>query len=256
MTTSPPVAIVTGGARRIGRAIVEDLAAHGWAVAIHYNHSGNEAEELAAKLTKSFGKAAVVDAELDDLDAVLNIVPRVIERLGKPSLLVNNASIYEGDDIGALNPQLWQRQMTINLTAPVFLAEAFAKAVPESVEGNIVNVIDQRVLKPTPRYFSYQLSKQALWHATESLAQALAPRVRVNAIAPGPVIRNEKQTDAEWQRQIAAVPLERNAELAEFGRTIRYFVENRSITGQMICLDGGQHLAWLTPDIAHYDRPK
>ena len=127
-----------------------------------------------------------MDAELSDLDAVLNIVPRVIERLGKPSLLVNNASIYEGDDIGALNPPLWQRQMTINLTAPVFLADAFAKAVPEGVEGNIVNIIDQRVLKPTPRYFSYQLSKQALWCATQSLAQALAPRIRVNAIAPGP----------------------------------------------------------------------
>ena len=255
MTTSPPVAIVTGGARRVGRAIVEDLAAHGWAVAIHYNHSGNEAEKLAAELTSSFRKSIAVDAELSDLEAVLNIVPRVVERLGKPSLLVNNASIYEGDDIGALNPPLWQRQMTVNLTAPVFLADAFAKAVPEGVEGNIVNIVDQRVLKPTPRYFSYQLSKQALWCATQSLAQALAPRIRVNAIAPGPAIRNDKQTEAEWQRQIEAVPLERGAEPAEFGRTIRYFVENRSITGQMICLDGGQHLAWLTPDIAHYDRP-
>jgi len=250
--------LVTGlfRARSSAEHAIEDLVAHGWSVAIHYNHSGNEAEKLAAELTKSFTKAIAVDAELSDLDAVLNIVPRVIERLGKPSLLVNNASIYEGDDIGALNPSLWQRQLTINVTAPVFLADAFAKAVPEEVEGNIVNIIDQRVLKPTPRYFSYQLSKQALWCATQSLAQALAPRIRVNAIAPGPVIRNDKQTEAEWQRQIDAVPLQRNAEPAEFGRTIRYFVENRSITGQMICLDGGQHLAWLTPDIAHYDRPK
>ena len=209
MTTSPPVAIVTGGARRVGRAIVEDLAAHGWAVAIHYNHSGNEAEELAAELTKSFGKAIAVDAELNDLEAVVNIVPRVVERLGKPSLLVNNASIYEGDDIGALNPLLWQRQMTVNLTAPVFLADAFAKAVPEGVEGNIVNIIDQRVLASRHRATSPTSSPSGAVGATQSLAQALAPRIRVNAIAPGPMIRNDKQTEAEWQRQIEAVPLER-----------------------------------------------
>jgi NAD(P)-dependent dehydrogenase (short-subunit alcohol dehydrogenase family) len=253
MVKSLPVAIVTGGARRIGRAIVEDLAAHGWAVAIHCHSSENDATTLAAGIEKAGGRVEIFRADLADMEAARKLVPAVARALGKPSLLVNNASIYEADDIGRLDAALWQRQIAVNLTAPIFLADAFAAALPKGVEGNIINIADQRVWKPTPRYFSYQLSKSALWAATQSLAQALAPRIRVNAIAPGPTLRNDRQTEADFKRQTDAILLRHGAELTEFGRTIRYFLENRSITGQMIALDGGQHLAWRTPDVAHYE---
>jgi NAD(P)-dependent dehydrogenase (short-subunit alcohol dehydrogenase family) len=248
--TNPRVAIVTGGARRIGRAIVEDLAAHGWAVAIHYNHSRNEAEALAAIIRGNGGNATTVAADLGNLATVPGIVAKAEEALGKPVLLVNNASIYETDRIGVLDPELWQRQITTNLAAPVFLAEAFAARLPADREGNIVNIVDQRAWKPTPLHFSYQISKSALWTATQTMAQALAPNIRVNAIAPGPALPNIRQTEERFRRLSEAIPLRRGPELADFGRTIRFLVETRSITGQMIGLDGGQHLAWRTPDIA------
>lgn len=251
--TNPPVAIVTGGARRIGRAIVEDLAAHGWAVAIHYNCSRNDAEALAASIRSDGGKATTVSADLGNLATVPGIVAEAEAALGKAVLLVNNASIYETDRIGALDPEVWLRQMTINLTAPVFLAEAFAARLGVDEEGNVVNILDQRVWKPTPRHFSYQLSKSALWTATRTMAQALAPRIRVNAIAPGPALPNIRQTEERFRSLSEAILLRRGPELAEFGRTIRFLVETRSITGQMVALDGGQHLAWRTPDIAAID---
>ncbi len=244
-----PVALVTGGAQRIGGAIVQDLAAHGWAVAIHCNRSRMEADRLAAEVRERGGRAAVVQADLADLDAVALIVPAAEAALGKISLLVNNASIYEHDEVGALDPVLWQRQMTINLATPVFPAEAFARALPAGVEGNVVNLIDQRVLRPTPMHFSYQVSKSALWSATVVLAQALAPRVRVNGVAPGPALPSQQQTEETFRRNSVSLLLKRGPELAEFGRTVRFLVENRSITGQMIVLDGGQHLGWQVPDV-------
>ena len=253
MPQPAPVALVTGGARRIGRAIVEDLAAHGWAVVIHYNYSGNEAEAVAAAIRRSGGQAATVAADLADPDQLSGLINASEAILGKPWLLVNNASMFETDRGGALNPALFDRQMAVNLRAPVFLTEAFAAALPDGVEGNVVNVIDQSVWKPTPRNFSYQLAKSALWAATQMHAQALAPRVRVNAIAPGPTFRHARQTDAEFAARVATILLKRGPEPAEFGRTIRYLVENRSITGQMIGLDGGQHLAYETPDVSGPD---
>lgn len=245
-----PVAIVTGGARRIGRAIAADLAAHGWAVAIHYNSSQIEAEAFANEIRRGGGEAAAIGADLDATPALPSLVAEVESRLGNPVLLVNNASMFADDRGGDLDPALFQRQMTVNLTAPIFLAQAFARALRDGVEGNVVNLIDQSVWKPTPRHFSYQLSKVALREATAMLAQALAPHVRVNAIAPGPALKHAKQSEEEFRARVATIPLQRGPELAEFGRTIRFLVETRSITGQMIGLDGGQHLAWLTPDVA------
>jgi NAD(P)-dependent dehydrogenase (short-subunit alcohol dehydrogenase family) len=248
-----PVALVTGGARRIGRAIVEDLAAHGWGVAIHYNHSQKDAEAFTKSIRRAGGQAIAVGADLAHLDAAAGVVAETAARLGKPVLLVNNASIFEPDQAGALDPALWDRQMTVNLTAPVFLAEAFAAQMPVGAEGNIVNLIDQRVWKPTPQFFSYQVSKSALWTATQMHAQAFAPRIRVNAIGPGPTLPGPRQSEEGFRRQTEKVILGHGADLAEFGRTVRFLVENRSITGQMIALDGGQHLAWQTPDIVNVD---
>ena len=253
MTDQAPVALVTGGARRIGRAIVEDLAAHGWAVVIHYNRSRNDADAVAAAVRERGGIAAVAGADLADPEAAAGLVKTAEAILGKPSLLVNNASMFEADRGGALNPALFDRQMTVNLRTPVFLIEAFAAALPEGMDGNVVNLIDQSVWKPTPRNFSYQLAKASLWVATQMYAQALAPRIRVNAIAPGPTFRHTRQTDEEFAARVDAILLKRGPEPAEFGRTIRYLVETRSITGQMIGLDGGQHLAYETPDVSGPD---
>jgi NAD(P)-dependent dehydrogenase (short-subunit alcohol dehydrogenase family) len=253
MKVDPPVAIVTGGSRRVGRSIVEDLSAHGWAVAIHYNHSGNEAEALAASIRKQGGMATTIAADLADPACAEDVVSAAEGALGKAQLLVNNASIFEEDEAGSLSLDLYHRQMTVNLTSPIFLAQAFANALPEGREGNIVNIIDQRVWRPTPRFFSYHLAKAALWSATQTLAQAWAPRIRVNAIGPGPTVRNERQTEEVFRKQTEAVLLGHGPELAEFGRTVRYFVYNRSVTGQMVALDGGQHLNWQTPDNADFD---
>jgi NAD(P)-dependent dehydrogenase (short-subunit alcohol dehydrogenase family) len=238
------VALVTGAGRRIGRAIAEDLAAHGWAVAIHFNQSRGDAESAAAAIRSRGGKAEIVPGDLADVGAVDGVLAEAAARLGPLTLLVNNASMFVRDTVGALDLGLYERQMAVNLTAPVFLAEAFAKRIPPDVEGNIVNLIDERIWRPTPRHFSYQISKSALATATVVLAQALAPRIRVNGIAPGPTIPNMTQDDAQFRRQVEHLPLGRAPDLAEFGRTVRYLVENRSITGQVIGLDGGRHLAW------------
>ena len=249
MTQATAVALVTGGAKRIGKAIVEDLAANGFAVAIHANRSGNEAEALAKKITSEGGRAAVIAADLTDMDAVGGLVGRAQAALGPVTLLVNNASLFVDDSIEDFDWQAWDRHFAIHVKTPALLAQNFARSLPEGQEGLIVNIIDQRVWRPTPRYFSYALSKSALWTQTEMLAQALGPRIRVNAIGPGPTLKNARQDDSDFDAQLAGLILKRGPELSEFGATIRYLWEARSVTGQMIALDGGQHLAWQTPDV-------
>jgi NAD(P)-dependent dehydrogenase (short-subunit alcohol dehydrogenase family) len=243
MVNLAPVALVTGGARRIGRAIVEDLAAHGWAVAIHHNRSHDEAQAMIDAIRKAGGHATMVSGDLADPSCHTEMIAETARALGPVTLLVNNASTFEKDSVGALDRGSWDRQFAVNLAAPVFLAEAFAAALPAEVEGNVVNLLDQRIWRPTPAYFSYQLTKSALAVATETLAQALAPRIRVNGIAPGPALPAAGATAESFERRIDALPLKRQPDLADFGRTVRYLVENRSITGQIIALDGGQHLA-------------
>ena len=249
MRQATAVALVTGGAKRIGKAIVEDLAANGFAVAIHANRSGNEAEALAKKITSEGGRAAVIAADLTDMDAVGGLVGRAQAALGPVTLLVNNASLFVDDRVEDFDWQAWDRHFAIHVKAPALLAQNFARALPEREEGLIVNIIDQRVWRPTPRYFSYALSKSALWTQTQMLAQALGPRIRVNAIGPGPTLKNVRQDNSDFDAQLAGLILKRGPELPEFGATIRYLWDARSVTGQMIALDGGQHLAWQTPDV-------
>lgn len=253
MATGMNVAIVTGGARRVGRAIVEDLAAHGWAVAIHCNSSRQEGDELAAAINGKGGRAAVIVADLSKTESVGSVVEETVAALCPPTLLVNNAATYHRDTFADLDLAAWRRQMAINFESPVFLATAFARAVPAGGEANIVNIVDQVVWRPTPRNASYALAKSGLWTATQMLAQAFAPRIRVNAIGPGPTLPNDRQSEERFRMQTRSVLLGHGPELAEFGRTIRFLVENRSITGQMITLDGGQHLSWATPDTAEFD---
>lgn len=250
MTAALPVALITGGARRIGRAIALDLAAHGHRVVIHCNHSHEDADGLVAEIVKNGGKAAVVAADLTDVEAMDGLMARARAAFGAIGLLVNNASIFEEDSAQSFDWATWDRHFAVHAKAPVQLARAFAEQLAPDDDGLIVNIIDQRVWRPTPRFFSYTLSKSVLWAATQTLAQAYAPTIRVNAIGPGPTLPNSRQDQAAFDAQVAALILERGPDLAEFGATIRYLLQARSVTGQMIALDGGQHLAWQTPDVA------
>lgn len=243
------VALVTGGARRVGAAIVRDLAANGFAVAIHCNNSRKEADALAEEIVSTGAPACVVQADLSDRDAVEGIVPAVQAALGQVRLLVNNASLFDDDAADSFDWQVWDRHFDVHLKAPVALARQVAAALPQDRDGLAVNIIDQRVWRLTPRFFSYTLSKSALWTATQTMAQAFGPRLRVNAIGPGPTLQNDRQDADDFRKQTDALLLRRGPDLSEFGATIRYLWQARSITGQMIALDGGQHLSWKTPDV-------
>lgn len=244
-------ALVTGAAKRIGRVIAEDLASNGFAVVIHANRSFGEAEALAADLSGKGLDAHAIQADLLDMDATRTLAEKAAALTGQPvDLLVNNASVFENDAIDTLDEAVWDRHFAVHVKAPAFLAEAVATNLPEGRQGLIVNMIDQRVWRLTPNFFSYTLSKSTLWTATQTMAQALAPNIRVNAIGLGPTLKSARQSEEDFAKQAHAVPLQHGAELSEIGATIRYLWENRSVTGQMIALDGGQHLAWETPDVA------
>jgi NAD(P)-dependent dehydrogenase (short-subunit alcohol dehydrogenase family) len=245
-----PTALVTGGARRIGRSIVERLAAEGFAVAIHCNWSVEEGETLALTIRESGGRAAVVQGELAEPEAAPRIVEAVNRALGTVDLLVNNASVFEADEATSVTLASWERHLAVNLRSPVFLAREFAAQLPADREGCIVNILDQRVLKPTPQFLSYGLSKAGLLSATQILAQALAPRIRVNAVGPGPTLKSGRQDPADFEKQNAAVLLGHGPEPEEIAEAVLYLARARSVTGQMIAVDGGQHLAWETPDVA------
>ena len=197
--TPLPVALITGAARRIGRSIALDLSRAGFAVAIHYRNSRSEAEALVRDIETAGGKAVALAADLADIAAVRALPTRCEEALGAaPVCLVNNASEFLLDSLETLDEATWETHQDINLKAPVFLAQAMLRSLPEGVEGNMINIIDQRVWKLTPDFFSYTISKAGLWTATRTLAQALSPRIRVNAIGPGPVLRSIHQTEAEF----------------------------------------------------------
>ncbi len=241
--------LITGAARRIGRALAEDLAANGFGIIVHCNTARNEADGLVAAIRDRGGRAAVVQADLTDPGARAELMARSIDAIGPISILVNNASVFESDSPRDLSLETWDRHFDLHLKAPVLLARDLEAALPEGAEGLVVNIIDQRVWRLNPQFFSYTLSKSALWTATQTLAQALAPKVRVNAIGPGPTFANQRQRPEDFQAQVDGLILHRTPAPGEFGGTVRYLWQARSVTGQMIALDGGQHLAWQTPDV-------
>jgi NAD(P)-dependent dehydrogenase (short-subunit alcohol dehydrogenase family) len=243
-------ALVTGGAQRIGRRIAERLAAEGYAVAIHCRRSADEAERMAERIRQAGGEAVVVQADLAEAVAVERLVPEAVRALGPLTLLVNNASEFEPDEIETLTQERWDRHFAVNLRTPAFLARDFAQQMPAEGQGCIVNIVDQRVWKLTPQFFSYTLTKAALFTATQTMAQALAPRIRVNAIGPGPTLSNVRQGDEDFDKQSGAVLLGHGGTPDEIADAVLYLAEARSVTGQMIAVDGGQHLAWETPDVA------
>ena len=249
MTEGPSsAALVTGGAQRIGGAIVHALARAGYAVAIHANRSRDAAEALRAQIVAQGGRAAVVTGDLADHDAVLRIVPQAVKAIGALTLLVNNAGAFELDEFGHLDRALFDRQFAINLRAPLFLSEAFAIQAPQGAGASIVNIVDQRVFKPTPRFVSYTLTKTALHTATTTLAQALAPNVRVNAVAPGPTLPSPRQDANAFARQAAALPLAHGPTPQGVAEAVLYLAGAAGVTGVTLAVDGGQHIAWQTPD--------
>ena len=240
-------ALVTGGARRIGRSIVLTLARAGWDVAVHHHQSQAEAEQTADDARALGVRAAVLRADLADETQARDLVPQAVQALGPLSALVNNASVFRDDRVGALDRATWDAHLQTNLRAPVVLAEAFAAQAPDG--SAIVNLLDQRVLKPDPRFFSYALSRNGLWWATRTLAQALAPRIRVNGVGPGPTLPSVYQTPEEFAAEAAGALLQRPVDPEAVARAVSWLIDAEHVTGQMIAVDGGQHLAWRTPDI-------
>jgi NAD(P)-dependent dehydrogenase (short-subunit alcohol dehydrogenase family) len=243
-------ALVTGGAQRIGRAIVLALAHAGYAVAVHARHSRTEAEELCHKIAAEGGRAAPVFGDLANHDAVAKLVPEASARVGPLTLLVNNANEFAYDDMAQLDMAGFDRQFAVGLRAPLFLAKTFAAQAPADGTASIVNLLDQRVYRQMPLFFSYGLAKSALFAATGMLAQALAPKVRVNAVAPGPTLPSEQQTAEDFARQQRALPLERGPDPQDVAEAVLYLARARSVTGETIAVDGGQHLSWQTKDEA------
>ncbi|KZD09686.1 SDR family oxidoreductase [Oceanibaculum pacificum] len=245
LASYPPAALVTGAARRIGRAIALDLAGHGWDVALHANRSLDEAHRLAAEIAALGRKAVVLQADLAHEPAVETLVPAAVAALGPLGLLVNNASTFEKDDIATASRASWEAHIEPNLRAPLVLTQAFARQLPADRAGCVVNLIDQRVWNPGADFLSYTVSKAALLTLTRTLALALAPRIRVNAIGPGPVLRSIHQSEAEFAAECRGVPLQRGTDPAEICRTLRFLLEAAAMTGQMIALDGGQHMTGI-----------
>jgi NAD(P)-dependent dehydrogenase (short-subunit alcohol dehydrogenase family) len=250
-------ALVTGAGGRLGAAMAVELGRLGHAVAVHYASSAAGAEAVVSTIRDAGGRAEALQADLLDLDACEGLVPRAAEALGGPlDVLVNNASIFEHDDVRTATRDSWDRHLGSNLRAPFVLTQAFAAQAPEVghdglplAQACVVNMIDQRVRKLTPEFMTYTIAKSALWTMTRTTAQALAPAIRVNAIGPGPTMRGVRQSAAHFAAQRAATPLERGADPQDILAALRYLLEARSVTGQLICVDGGQHLAWRTPDV-------
>jgi NAD(P)-dependent dehydrogenase (short-subunit alcohol dehydrogenase family) len=241
-------ALVTGGGKRVGRAIALALARAGWNVAVHYGRSAEEAEATAAQARLAGVQAAALQADLEDAAAAQALVPRAAEAVGPLSCLVNNASIFEMDKIDSVTVASWDRHLDVNLRAPLLLSQAFAAQLPGDAEGNIVNLLDQRVWRLTPYFLSYTVSKTGLWTLTRTLAMALAPGIRVNGIGPGPTLQSTRQTPEQFARQQALTPLGRGAAPEEIAEAVLFILRARAMTGQMLALDGGQHLAWRPPD--------
>ncbi|SFD89676.1 SDR family oxidoreductase [Roseivivax sediminis] len=252
-------ALVTGGGRRLGRAMALYLADRGCDVAVHYGGSADAAEEVAA-LVREKGQAAVtLQADLLDEAETAALLPRAAAGLGGPiTRLVNNASIFEHDTIEDATRDGWDRHLGSNLRAPFVLTQALAAQVPDpepdergepEAQGVVVNMIDQRVRKLTPHFMTYTIAKMGLWAFTQTAAQGLAPRVRVNGIGPGPTLQGPDQSAEHFAAQRAATILERGANETDITAALGYILDARAVTGQMICVDGGQHLAWQTPDV-------
>ena len=253
-------ALVTGAGKRLGRAMALYLAERGFDVAVHHNASRDDADEVVEAIRAMGRKAVAVKADLLIETETQALLPAATEALGGPfSVLINSASIFEHDDFETANRETWDRAMESNLRAPFVLTQAFAAQAPEPDVGGkwneptanalIINMVDQRVRKLTPFFMSYTVAKMGLWALTQTSAQALAPKVRVNAIGPGPTMQGVRQSEEHFSNQREATILQRGAAPEDINQALGYFLDAAAVTGQLICVDGGQHLAWQTPDV-------
>jgi NAD(P)-dependent dehydrogenase (short-subunit alcohol dehydrogenase family) len=259
MSTLTGRALVTGAGKRLGRAMALYLAGRGFDVAVHYAGSAESASETVAGIEAAGRRGVALQADLLDLDAAEALVPRAVEALGGPlSVLVNNASIFEHDTIHTATRESWDRHIGSNLRAPFTLTQSFAAQAARGArddagepiaQGMVVNLIDQRVLKLTPEFMTYTIAKMGLWAFTRTAAQALAPDIRVNAIGPGPTMQGVRQSADHFARQRDATVLRRGAGPDDITAALGYFLDAPAVTGQLLCIDGGQHLAWQTPDV-------
>tara|TARA_B100001123_G_scaffold368374_1_gene429352 strand:- start:233 stop:1030 length:798 start_codon:yes stop_codon:yes gene_type:complete len=248
LTHSPGATLITGGAKRIGLEITKILAEEKYPVAIHYKKSKKEAELLAKKI-RDQNKTQVITiyANLTIEEDIQKAFKKVKKELGPITCLINNASSFVLDDINTSNRKLWDRHLQTNLRAPFLLCQLMAKMLPKNLQGNIINIIDERVLNLTPYFLSYTISKSALWTMTQTLALALAPNIRVNAVGPGPALPSDRQTSTQFKEQCLRMPLKRGTTPKEIAETVKFLLCMPAITGQLINLDGGQHLGWAQP---------
>ena len=244
---APRTALVTGAARRIGRAIALDLARAGWDVAIHYQTSRSEADSAVAEIRALGRRSVAIAADLGREADTSELVPAAGAALGPLALLINNASRFDRDTALGATRGSWDAHLETNLRAPFVLIQAFARQLPETAKGNVINILDERVWNLTPGFVSYTVSKAGLWTLTQTLALALAPRIRVNGIGPGPTLPSPRQTPEHFAEQCASTPLGIGTTPEEICRAVRFILEAASMTGQMIALDGGQHLSWAPP---------
>jgi len=242
--------LITGAGARVGQHLARGLAADGWAVAVHYNRSERGADKLVNDIISHGGTAATVQANLfvpNDLDT---LIERAAEALGMPlTALINNASTFVDDTAENFTRAGFDHHMDVNLRAPLLLTQAFAHHLPEGQNGCVINLLDQRMLKPNPLFFTYAISKSGLYWATKTLAQSLAPHIRVNAIGPGPTLENVHQKDGEFAAESAATLLGEGSPPDTILDAARYLLSAKVVTGQMIAVDGGQHLTWQTADV-------
>ena len=240
--------IITGGATRIGAAIAEKLSGKNKDIIIHYNKSKSKAESLKKKLQNYGTNVYLVKGDLSKESDILKIIKFSKSKMKFFDCLVNNASLFENDKLENFSSKSWEKHISTNLKAPALLTKEFSKNI-KGQNNNIINIIDQRIFKLTPYFFSYTLSKTGLYTLTKTSAMSLSPNIRVNGIAPGPTIKNKRQTEKHFRSQYLATPLKRQVDIKEICNAVDFFIKNGSITGQVLALDSGQSLNWQTPDI-------
>ncbi len=240
--------IITGGATRIGAAISKKLSGQNNEILIHYNRSKSKAEKLKKDLSKNGTKIYLVKGDLKKETDIKKIIKFAKLKLKFFDCLVNNASVFENDKLENFSLDSWSKHIRTNLRAPALLSKEFAKNV-KGKNNNIINIIDQRVFKLTPYFFSYTLSKTGLYTLTKTSALRLSPNIRVNAIAPGPTIKNQRQSEKHFKKQYLATPLKRQVDVEQICNAVDFFIKNISITGQVLAIDSGQNLNWQTPDV-------
>ena len=240
--------IITGAATRMGAAIAKKLSGPKVEIVIHYNKSKSNAEQLKKELIKNKTKVYLIKGDLSKENDLKKIVKFSKSKLKYFDCLINNASLFENDNLKNFTSKSWSQHLDVNLKAPAYLTKEFAKNI-RGKNNNIINIIDQRVFKLTPFFFSYTLSKTGLYTLTKTSAMSLSPNIRVNGIAPGPTIKNKRQTDKHFKKQYLATPLRKQVDVEEVCNAVDFFIKNSSITGQVLAIDSGQNLNWQTPDV-------